>query len=282
MNFGCHISIRNGYLDAAKTAVRLGAKAYQYFPKNPRSFSVKTFQRADAAACADYCRKQGIRSIGHTPYPTNMAADHGELRAATVASLRNDLDIADACGSVGIIVHFGKYRGQHPLQGYQNIIQCLNEVLTGYEGEARLLIENQAGEGTVMGTTLEELVQVRRLCERPDKVGFCFDTCHAFACGLWPQQPDGWLELEQQMVDTHYWDHLHAIHLNDSVYPRGAGKDRHASIGKGEMGEALFVPLLQSERLKAKGNIPVVLETPVQRGATHETEIRYIWELSER
>ncbi|WP_159883493.1 deoxyribonuclease IV [Paenibacillus puerhi] len=281
MKFGCHISIRRGYLEAARTAARLGADAFQYFPKNPRSLSVKLPIPADARACAEYCREQGIRSIAHTPYPTNPAVEPGDLREATVASLRNDLAIADACGSAGIIVHFGKYKGKDPLQGYKNIIQCINEALAGYSGSTLLLIENQAGEGSAMGTTLEELVQVRKLCERPELVGFCFDTCHAFASGLWPAgQADGWDRLQQEMERTGYWPALHAIHLNDSVYPRGGCKDRHAGIGRGTMGEERFARMLASQSLRAKSGLPVVLETPVSRGSTHESEIQYIREMS--
>ncbi|MEK8128592.1 deoxyribonuclease IV [Paenibacillus filicis] len=281
MKFGCHLSIRRGYLEAAKTAVRLGAESFQYFPKNPRSLSIKTPIPADAQACAAYCREHGILSIAHTPYPTNLAVEPGDLRDATIASLQNDLSIADACGSVGIIVHFGKYRGKDPLQGYKNIIQCINDVLAGYAGSTLLLLENQAGEGSAMGMTLEELVQVRSLCQQPGLVGFCLDTCHAFASGLWPSGvTDGWGQLQLEMERTGYWQALHAIHLNDSVYPRGGCKDRHARIGKGTMGEERFARMLASRPLRTREGLPVVLETPVAPGTTHEAEIRYIQELS--
>ncbi|ALS22473.1 MULTISPECIES: deoxyribonuclease IV [Paenibacillus] len=280
MRFGCHISIRKGYLEAARTAVLLGAQSFQYFPKNPRSLMVKAYNRSDAESCERYCREHGILTIAHTPYPTNLAVDEGELRQATIASLRNDLEIADACGSVGVVVHFGKYKGKDPLQGYKNIIECINEVLAGYPGRALLLIENQAGEGSLMGTTLEELVQIRGLCRRPELIGFCFDTCHAFASKLFPALPAGWPEWERHAEAVGYLPHLRAIHLNDSVYARGACKDRHAMIGKGQMGEALFLPLLRSQRLKSM-NLPVVLETPLMRGTTHAGEIRYVKELSE-
>ncbi|MCZ8521503.1 MULTISPECIES: deoxyribonuclease IV [Paenibacillus] len=279
MRLGCHISIRGGYAEAARTALKLGARSYQYFPKNPRSLAVKSFNRQDAEACARLCREHGLSAIAHTPYPTNMAVDEPGLREATVASLRNDLEIADACGSTGIIVHFGKYKSPDPLQGYKNIIQCVNDVLHGYKGEALFLIENQAGEGSRMGTTFEELVQIRSLCAYPEKVGFCLDTCHAFASGLWPSGEEGWRRLEAHALRTGYLPHLHAVHLNDSVYPWGSGKDRHAMIGRGEMGEARFRELLASTELRSRKSLPLVLETPVPRGLTHAPEIRYLEEL---
>lgn len=279
MKAGCHISIRGGYLAAAKTAAQIGADAFQYFPKNPRSLAIKSFDRKDAELCAAFCRERGIASIAHTPYPTNMAIDEGELRKATVASLRNDLEIADACGSVGIVVHFGKYKGKDSLQGYKNIIQCMNEVLADFSGQALLLIENQAGEGSGMGTTLEELMQVRSLSERPELIGFCFDTCHAYASGLWPAGEDGWSRLQSHAASLGFLSLLRAVHLNDSVYPRGMGKDRHAPIGRGEIGERRFIPLLRYLR---SAPLPVVLETPVHKGTTHASEIRYVKELAER
>ncbi|WP_284639913.1 deoxyribonuclease IV [Paenibacillus silviterrae] len=277
MKIGCHISIRHGYYDAARTAVAIGATAFQYFPKNPRSLTVKSYNEHDARKCSDFCKEHGLASIAHTPYPTNLAADEGPLRQATVASLKNDLEIADACGSLGIVVHFGKYKGADPLQGYKNIIQCINEVLKGYAGQALLLIENQAGEGSRMGTTLEELVQIRSLCARPEQVGFCLDTCHAFAAGLWSDAPDGWQRLEQQALSLGYMQQLRAIHLNDSVYPNGAGKDRHAMIGRGEIGEQRFRTMLRSVHV---ARLPMVLETSVPEGGTHAGEISYVKELA--
>ncbi|WP_282935458.1 deoxyribonuclease IV [Paenibacillus sp. RC67] len=278
MNIGCHISIRNGFLEAAKTALKLKATAYQYFPKNPRSLSIKQWNAKDAEACAHFCKEHGIYSIAHTPYPTNLAVDDPGLYQATVQSLRNDLSIADACGSIGVVVHFGKYKGTDPLQGYKNIIQCLHDVLSDWGGRAKLLIENQAGDGSSMGTTLEELLQIRTLCSYKEHIGFCFDTCHAFASGLWPAGADGWSQLKDHSIRLGYFDHLLAVHLNDSMYEGGLFRDRHEMIGRGYIGEQRF-----RDFLKTIGafDLPVVLETPVLRGQTHAPEIQLVRHLAE-
>lgn len=271
MRIGSHISIRNGYLHAAKTALAIGARSFQYFPKNPRSLTLKTFDLKDAEACARFCREHGLFSIGHASYPTNLAADSSQLREVTVVSLLNDLAIAEACGSVGVVVHFGKSKEKDPLQGYRNIIQCLDETLSRWDGQALLLIENQAGEGTSMGTTLEEMMQIRKLCRYPEQIGFCLDTCHAFASGLW--QGDDWERVEKKGMALGYFDCLKAVHLNDSVYPCGARKDRHANIGTGFIGAEAFRELLGSPQLQ---DIPVVLETEAGADRTHRMEIAYV------
>lgn len=276
MYIGAHVSIRHGFLEAAKLAHKIGGTAYQYFPKNPRSLTLKRLDRHDAEACAAFCRDNGIVSIAHMPYPCNLAADAGERREIVVRSLLNDLVIAEACGSVGVVVHFGIYKGAEPLDGYKNIVATLNEVLVNWDGAAQLLIENQSGEHARMGMTFEELVGIRNLCIKPESVGFCLDTCHAFAAGLW----DGtnWSDVQAKGESLGYFQHLKAIHLNDSVYPYRSYKDRHANIGKGEIGEKPFRAFLASPYAE---RVPVVLETPVSAASTHAQEIAEVHRLAE-
>ena len=118
-----------------------------------------------------------------------------------------------------------------------------------------ILLENQAGEGAQLGLTMEEMVQVRKLCEAPEKIGFCLDTCHAFASGLWQGHNGQRLNTKAQLD---YFQHLKAVHLNDSVYPYNSRRDRHANIGTGYIGRENLQQMLASSYLK---QIPVVLET---------------------
>ncbi len=274
VRIGGHLSIRGGYAKAAETAYRLGAGAFQYFPKNPRSLTVKDFDRRDAERCREFSRRNGILSVAHTPYPSNLAATPGDDSGQyerTVLSLRNDLEIAEACGSVGIVVHFGTYKDRNPLQGYQNIIQCINEVLNGWQGEAKLLIENQAGDHGDMGMTLEELVQIRKLCAAPELIGFCLDTCHAFAAGMWTG--DGDQQFASKAEKLGYWDGLAAVHFNDSKYPAHSRKDRHARVGQGHIGEQGFLQLLE---IKAIRKQPLILESETGEDGTYREDIERI------
>lgn len=267
---GAHVSIRGGYGQAARSARESGASCFQYFPKNPRSLKLKPVDYHDARSCADYCRGQGMVSIAHTPYPTNLAADAAS-RGMMTASLRNDLEIAEACGSLGIVVHFGHFAGMEPLQGYQNIIQCINDTLAGWEGRTKLLIENMAGNHGHEGMTLEELVKVRELSRYPEKIGFCFDTCHAFASGIWnPVDTD---ELLKRGALLGYWPALAAVHLNDSQYPCASRRDRHAAIGKGHIGEEALRALLTSEPFRKAA---IAMETEKGPDGTHRAEIAFV------
>ncbi|KKI90238.1 endonuclease IV [Bacillus sp. SA1-12] len=269
MKFGCHISIREGYLGAAKQALKIGSLAYQYFPKNPRSLSIKEFDNDEAERCKEFCLENNILSVAHTPYPTSITPSD-EKRELTVLSLLNDLDIANACGSIGVVVHFGSQISQSDLlASYHLMIDMLNEVLEQWDGDCKILLENNAGKAGTIGTTLEELVQVRNLSNYPEKIGFCFDTCHAFASGLWSGDNND--KLWKKGFELGYIEHLKIVHLNNSRFPLGSGKDRHANIFNGgyidkkQFHDFLTLPFLN--------NLPFILETPSDAGISHEEEI---------
>lgn len=274
MRFGCHVSIKDGYLGAAKRAAALEAAAFQYFPKNPRSLSVKEIDQIDAKNCKEFCREHDLISVAHTPYPTSLTPSK-DKQVLTISSLLNDLYIADSCGSVGVVVHFGSQISEEdPLASYHLMLQMINSVLLQWDGQCLLLLENNAGTKGALGTTFEELVQIRHLCDYPEKVGFCLDTCHAFASGLWDADHTQELISKGQSLD--YFKHLKIIHLNNSKYPAGSRKDRHANIfNNGYITELQFADLLNSPILK---HIPFILETPDDEGVTHKEELALLYQ----
>lgn len=272
MKFGSHVSIREGYLGAAKQAVSMNASAFQYFPKNPRSLSIKEFSKAGAEQCKEFCEESALESVAHTPYPTILTPKDESKRNNVIQSLLNDLKISDACGSIGAVVHFGKLIHDDPIKSYLLMIEMLNEVLLQWEGDCKILLENSAGKPGSIGTTLEELVQVRSLCEQPEKIGFCLDTCHAFASGLWTG--DNWDDVLKKGMGLGYFDDLKVIHFNNSKYDTGLGKDRHANIlARGYITEAQFDQVIKTPQL---ADIPFILETPKNEGITHNEEIQQL------
>ncbi|PLS18259.1 endonuclease IV [Bacillus sp. M6-12] len=274
MKFGCHVSIKEGYLGAAKRAASFSADAYQFFPKNPRSLTVKDFDQTSAEHCKQFCKEHQILSIAHTPYPTSLTPTEAK-KELTIQSLLNDLEIVEACGSIGVVVHFGhRTEENNQLAGYQLMIEMLNTVLSQWDGDSLILLENNAGKHGPMGTTLEELVQVRNLCDFSEKIGFCLDTCHAFASGIWNEEnaEEFWSKGQQ----LGYFEHLKAIHLNNSKYPAYSMKDRHANIfNTGYISENLFEAFILSPAIK---NVPLILETPSDEGITHKQEIAMLKE----
>ncbi|HEX7063887.1 MAG TPA: deoxyribonuclease IV, partial [Bacillales bacterium] len=212
-------------------------------------------------------------SIAHAPYPTNLSVPKPELREPIIDSVLNDLEIVENCGSIGLVVHFGSYKGE-PLEGYKRMIDILNEVLAQWSGTSLLLVENTAGKGGELGTTFEELVKVRQLVEKPEKIGFCLDTCHAFASGLW--NGENWEEVEAEGEKLNYFKHLKAVHLNNSMYETNSHRDRHANIHNGYIKVSQMKAFMTSPVVK---DTPMILETPSSEQYSHEDEIAYLKQL---
>ena len=279
MIFGSHVSIRDGYIGAAKRAVANQASAFQYFPKNPRSLTIKEFNQEDARSCKQYCQEHGLYSVAHTPYSTSITPSK-EKHDLTITSLLNDLEITDACGSIGVVVHYGSQISESdPLASYHLMLEILNSVLSKWNGSSLILLENNAGTKGALGTTIEELVQIRNLCEYPEKIGFCLDTCHAFASGLW--NGENTEELIDKGETLGYWEQLMVIHLNNSKYPTGSKKDRHANIFNSSNGYINEDQLKQLVKSPALAGIPLILETPDDEGVSHRAEIEMLklkWE----
>ena len=64
--------------------------------------------------------------------------------------------------------------------------------------------------------------------------------------------------------------HLKALHINDSLNPCGAHKDRHAKIGEGHIGTDAMVRIIRHPKL---AGLPCILETPQESLAGYGEEI---------
>lgn len=268
VKLGCHISIGKGLQRAAADALALGAESFQIFTKNPRAMRGKGPQ--DGPAGAAFCREHGLVVVAHAPYITNLSTPDPELHRLTIESLTRDLEIAESCAAVGLVVHCGKHVGQGPDEGTRRMVETLNELLERYAGPVPILLENTAGQGSELGTDLEELLAIRARVATPGRIGFCFDTCHSFVAGQFT--PDSWPAYVERMRSTGYRDHLVAVHLNDAKEPHGSRRDRHAKLGEGHLGEDGIRIILRSDVLNG---LPVILETPVEQQEEYGPEMVY-------
>jgi len=274
MKIGCHISVSKGFFKASQRAKELGAEAFQVFTKNPRGLRPKKLNREDAEKGVRFCREHGLVLVAHTPYITNLSTPKEDLHEVTIRSIKEDLQIAEVYGAVGAVVHCGKHVGKGVEYGTRRMIETLNLILRDYEGKTKLLLENTAGQGSELGLTIADLVAIREATDYPEKIGFCFDTCHGFAAGAWSEETFD--DLVRTMEETGYLENLVAIHFNDSKAPFNSRKDRHAKIGQGEIGSPALARFLTCE---AFSGLPVILETPVEDEEEYAEEIVYLHSL---
>jgi deoxyribonuclease-4 len=92
-----------------------------------------------------------------------------------------------------------------------------------------------------------------------DRLGVCLDTAHLFAAGVPLDVADGVEELTEELRGRALDTRLALVHANDSVFERGARRDRHADIGDGLIGEEGWRTLVNDPML---GSVPWMLETP--------------------
>jgi deoxyribonuclease-4 len=87
----------------------------------------------------------------------------------------------------------------------------------------------------------------------------CLDSCHLYASGFDIRTEEGLTQVLDECVEIVGLDRLGSLHLNDSQGGLGTNTDRHADIGRGELGEDGCAVFLSEPRF---AGLPVILETP--------------------
>ena len=270
LKIGCHLSASGGYLAMGKTAERIGANTFAFFTRNPRGGAAKQIDERDAAAFIELAGKAGISElVAHSPYTLNPCSSDKHLREFARDTMRDDLVRMEYTPGNFYNFHPGCHTGQGVEAGVDETAQMLNEVLTP-EQTTTVLIETMAGKGSEIGKTFREIRDIMDRVERKDKLGVCLDTCHIWEAGYDVRDDlDGVLAEFDEAIGL---SHLRAVHLNDSMNPRGAKKDRHAKIGEGQIGHEALVRVMNHEKLRT---LPFILETPTDDDG-HKVEIELL------
>ena len=270
LRIGCNLSASGGYLAMGRTAERIGANTFAFFTRNPRGGAAKQIDEKDAAAFTELAGNAGISElVAHSPYTLNPCSSDKHLREFARDTMRDDLVRMEYTPGNFYNFHPGCHTGQGVEAGIDETAQMLNDVLTP-EQTTTVLIETMAGKGSEIGKTFGEIRDIMDRVERKDKIGVCLDTCHIWEAGYDVRDGlDGVLAEFDEVIGL---SHLRAIHLNDSMNPRGAKKDRHAKIGEGQIGLEALVRVMNHEKLHT---LPFILETPTDDDG-HKVEIEML------
>lgn len=247
---------------APETGRSIGCEAIQIFSKSPHSWKAPPLTEEQAKAFRAAFAKSGLAAVSvHHNYLTNLASPKKPNYAASRASFLEDLRRAEAIGAQHLIFHPGAHTGSGPEAGILRIVEALNWTL----GETpkfrvRILLENSAGQGTTMGSNFPELARILDGAAEKDRVGVALDTCHLFASGQDFRTEESYGAVKDRITESFGTKKVQAFHLNDSVAGLGGHLDRHANIGRGEIGVEGFLPWV-NDRLWAA--IPGYLETPL-------------------
>lgn len=253
---GCHLSSAKGYAAMAKTAASIDANTFAFFTRNPRGGKAKAIDDADLQAFAEEAAHAGIgRIVAHGSY-TDPCAAKEQVRAFAFQALAEDLQRMERTPGQLFNIHPGSHVKQGAQKGIELIAEVLNAVLAP-EQTTTLLLETMAGKGTEVGRSFEELAAIIERVELDSHVGVCLDTCHVWDAGYdIVNDLDGVLEEFDQVIGL---ERLRALHINDSLNPLGAHKDRHARIGEGRIGSEALAAVVAHPQLRG---LPCILETP--------------------
>lgn len=265
MYIGAHVSIAGGIDKAPGRAQEIGCECFQIFSRSPRGGKAPLLTNDLLSRYKTEFEKHGLSgSHIHVPYYTNLASDDKKIRDSSIAIIVEELERGDALEAKSVVFHPGSAKKEDPIIGVARVIDCLKEVFTKFHPKiSRLLVENTAGQGAVIGHTFDELAVILDKVGIPE-FGVCLDTAHLFGSGYDIRTPQGWGNILDEFDSKIGLDKLHLIHANDSKVDLGSRKDRHEHIGKGKIGLEGFRAMIENRKLK---DIDVIIETPPEKVA---------------
>lgn len=254
---GCHLSASKGFLAMGKQAHAIGANTFQFFTRNPRGGAAKAIDENDVKAYLEFAKEHEFgKIVAHAPYTLNACAAEDRIRTFAFETFRDDLERMEYVPGNYYNFHPGSHVGQGTEKGIELIADVLNRVMFP-EMTTTVLLETMSGKGSEVGRSFQELKDIIDRTELSDKIGVCLDTCHVSDGGYdIISNPEAVLEEFDKIIGI---DRLKAIHLNDSMNPMGAHKDRHAKIGEGHIG---FEALMKFIKMPQLDGLPINLETP--------------------
>ena len=257
LKIGCHLSSSKGYEAMGKMATSIQANTFQFFTRNPRGGKAKEINPLDIEKYHTYANDNNITPIlAHAPYTLNAASADQSLREFAKNTMADDMLRMEYTPGNYYNFHPGSHVGQGSEVGITYISDMLNSILTPTQSTT-VLLETMAGKGSEIGRSFEELREIMDRIQVKEKIGVCLDTCHIWDGGYdIVNDLDGVLYQFDSIIGL---NNLKAIHLNDSMNPLGAHKDRHAKIGEGMIGLEALVRVINHPALK---HLPFYLETP--------------------
>ena len=258
---GAHMSIAGGYYKSVEAAHKVGCDCVQLFTKNNNQWRAKPIGEDDIERFRSALEVHGIKHpISHDSYLINLASPDAQLFKKSVDAFVVELLRAEQLGIPYVVAHPGAFTTSSEARGLKRIIRGLNEVHRQTKNcPAKCLLETTAGQGSNLGWKFEHLATILNGVRDPDRLGICFDTCHVFAAGYPMDTEKNYKATMRSLNKTVGVKQVKAFHLNDSLKPFGSRVDRHAAIGRGEMGLEPFRFLLNDRRFR---RVPMYLETP--------------------
>lgn len=261
IKLGCHVGMagKDMFLASAREAASYGANVFMLYTGAPQNTRRKDISNLNIDAGWEYAHEHGIDEIVvHAPYIINLANTvKPETYELAVEFLEKEIVRTAAMRSRILVLHPGSHVNAGAEAGIAQIIKGLNTVLDQNDDDVFIALETMAGKGSEIGRSFEEIKVIFDGVNKKDRLRVCFDTCHVNDAGydIVNHYDDVFAEFDKVIG----LDRIAVFHVNDSMNPLGAHKDRHASIDNGTIGYDTLHRLMHDERF---ADIPKILETP--------------------
>lgn len=256
---GAHVSASGGLSNAILNAVKIDADSIQIFPGAPQVWKPANHTDEEIEKFKSLREQNNIKEVWlHNIYLANMAADNSEQLDKSIDSVVHALTLSSKINGAGVVLHTGSHKGKGFNKVQRKVINSLKKILSLVPQNVKLALENSAGQGGAIGGDFSELYYlIDRVNDQ--RLGVCFDTCHAFAAGYDLRKKDSVNELVRGFEGSISIDKLFVVHANDSLMDLGSHKDRHENINEGYIGNVGFKNLLNNKHFK---ELSFILEVP--------------------
>ncbi|HVY96473.1 MAG TPA: deoxyribonuclease IV [Solirubrobacterales bacterium] len=259
MLIGAHVSTAGGLAKAIERGEERGCESIQIFNQSPRMWRPTKYGEEDFAAFREAMEGSPVEAVViHAVYLINAATRDKELRVKSLQSLTHALRIGDAIGADGVVLHPGAQKGEPHGPSMKRAAKVIAAAVADSE-RCPLLLEQTAGHKGLLGRDFDETATLIELAGGGKRLGLCLDSCHLFVQGYDVTDPEHLSAVVDEADAKVGLDRLQCLHVNDAAAALGSCRDRHANIGKGEMGRKGLATFLSEPRFE---NLPATLETP--------------------
>ncbi|SDL31531.1 Endonuclease IV [Maridesulfovibrio ferrireducens] len=271
MYIGAHMPITGGIDKAVDRIMSINGTALQIFTHNQRQWKVNPLENETVDAFKKRRQEWGNYPVSvHDSYLINLASPKPENALKSVKAFAQELARTERLGIEYVVTHPGSHLGSGKVEALERYVANIDLAIAMSETEeVMVLIENTAGQGTNLGSRFGELATILEDSGYTDRMGVCFDTCHAFAAGYDLRSPETYNQVFDRFDQLIGLDFIRFFHLNDCKEDLGAHKDRHENIGKGKIGIEGFRSLINDARFST---IPKVIETPKGEDINFESD----------
>ena len=272
---GAHKSISTSIDLSIDRAIRSTCECLQIFTRPPRRWEAgkNTLSKTSIVKFIEKSERANFYDTTiHMPYLPNIATPSEELFNKSVKVLIEEIITSKILQIPYVVTHLGSPLKESESFALNRVVKSLDIALESNFNHPLILLENSTARKQKWGTSIEHMEAIIKKANKPEKIGICFDTAHAYATGYDIKNPEILHEIFDQ-IDEISHDLVKVIHINDTKGELGSGIDHHEHLGYGKIGKECFRELMQHPRFQ---NISMILETPKEDEMSDQRNLEFL------